>query len=113
MLEKEHIQAAQQWEQVSTDNASFNFVLPQAYFYSAINYVEAILASKNIHPRNHEDRFDHMRDVNGFDQVDREIHERLMQGRREAGYRGRNGEKLRRIKQAHAHFKKKWQTLQI
>lgn len=111
MIEQDHINAAEQWEKVAVENPGLNFVLPQAYFYAAINYVEAVLARRNVHPRNHEDRESNLRDVYGFSAVDREMHDRLTIGRREAGYRGRDGEKLRRIKQSYEHFKKKWQIL--
>lgn len=113
MDEQEHIKAAEQWERVANDNSGKNFVLPQAYFYSVINYVEAVLARRNLHPRDHEERHTMLRDANGFDAIDREHHERLLSSRREAGYRGRNGDKLRKIKQAHQHFKEKWEKTKI
>ncbi len=109
MIEQDHIKAAQQWEKVAVENLSLNFVLPQAYFYATINYIEAILARRDINPRDHEERASYLKDAFGFDAIDREMHDRLLSGRREAGYRGRNGEKLRRIKQAFEHFKAKWQ----
>lgn len=110
MREQDHIKAAQQWEKVADENLELDFVLPQAYFYATINYIEAILARRDIDPRDHEDRASHLRDAFGFNAIDREMHERLLSGRREAGYRSRNGEKLRRIKQAFEHFKTKWQN---
>ena len=109
MIEKEHIEAAKEWEVIAEKNNDLRFVIPQAYFYSAMNYIEAILAKRNLHPRTHEERSSMMRDINGFDALDREMHESMLQGRREVGYRGRNGDKLRKIKTAYEHFKKKWQ----
>ena len=110
MIEKEHIEAAKQWEDVAEKHSELKYIVPQAYFYSAINYIEAILAKRNLHPRTHEERHSMMRDINGFDASDREFHENLLYGRREVGYRGRNGDKLRKIKNAYDHFRKKWQS---
>ncbi len=110
MIEKEHIEAAKQWEIIAEKHSDSRYVVPQAYFYSAINYIEAILAKRNLHPNTHEERHSMMRDINGFDLMDREMHDNMLRGRREVGYRGRNGDKLRKIKIAYEHFKEKWQS---
>ncbi len=98
IAEKEH----EKYENLNDEKqkTAARCVAAQNYFYSAINVIEALLASKELHSFNHENRSrkvlentelfsDEMIEL--FDQVDRNI-------RNKVTYRGENGEKYKLMK---------------
>jgi len=76
----------------------------QNFFYAATNAIEAVLARKNLHSFNHEDRLNKMLENADLfdDNIIRSYMDLISFGesyRAKVAYRGENGEKYKKLKQ--------------
>lgn len=105
MQEKEHLKVAEDFWKAAQASTQMQ-VQVQNYFYSAINYIEAVLAKKNIHSFSHEDRAHKIIESDLSNEYFNKYQE-LVTARNLAGYVGKNGGRLAKIREIAEHFRNK------
>lgn len=106
MKEMEHLNAAEEFWRVA-ENSTQLPVRVQAYFYAAINFIEAMLAKTDKHSTSHEDRAMRMIESGLFSAEEFHKYQDLVAGRNLAGYVGKNGGRCAKIRAIAEYFRNK------